>query len=169
MRALTPGSSFHSTYHVGYIESNLTESNLTEQLRSSMSEFPTLLEAQLMLSEFFTEYGEPVKEKDEPFPSTPVGFQLSWPICLHVPFTDRNSVFPLFACCCCCCKWPSAVACCCMSSESSNPPWFSQVRTKGCFRSSVALGLSVGSFWRTWGENPCLDEKDAQGWEGVTL
>jgi len=35
-----------------------------------MSEFPTLLEAQLMSSEFFTEYGEPLKEKDEPFPST---------------------------------------------------------------------------------------------------
>jgi hypothetical protein len=51
-----------------------------------MSEFPTLLEAQLMLSEFFTEYGEPLKKKDEPFPSTPVGFQLSWPSCLHVPF-----------------------------------------------------------------------------------
>jgi hypothetical protein len=38
-----------------------------------MSEFPTLLEAQLMLSEFFTEYGEPLKEKDEPFSNTPVG------------------------------------------------------------------------------------------------
>ncbi len=63
-------------------------------------------------------------------------------------FTDRNSVFPLFACCCCCCKWPSAAACCRRSSESSNPPWFSQVRTKGCFRSSVALGLSVGSLWK---------------------
>ncbi len=111
-----------------------------------MSEFPTLLEAQLMLSEFFTEYGEPRKEKDEPFPSTPVGFQLFWPTCLHVPLTDRNSVFPIFACCCC--KWPSAAgACCCMSSDPSNPPWISQVRTKGCFRSSVALGLSVDSLW----------------------
>ncbi len=46
------------------------------------------------------------------------------------------------------CKWPSAAAWYCMSSESSNPPWFSQVRTKGCLRSSVALGLSVGSLWR---------------------
>jgi hypothetical protein len=35
-----------------------------------MSEFPTLLEAQWMLSEFFTEYEEALKEKDEPFPST---------------------------------------------------------------------------------------------------
>jgi hypothetical protein len=41
-----------------------------------MSEFPTLLEAQLMLSEFFTEYGEPLKEKDEPIPSTPVRLTL---------------------------------------------------------------------------------------------
>jgi len=49
-------------------------------------------------------------------------------------------------------------------------PESSQVRTKGCFRSSVALGLSVGSLWRHLrGENPCLDEKDGQGWEGVSL
>ncbi len=85
-----------------------------------MFEFPTLLESQLMSLEFFMKYGEPLKEKEEPFPSSLVGFQLSWPICLRVPFTDCNFVFPLFARCCY--KWPSTACCCCccMSSDPSN-------------------------------------------------